>query len=211
MNINYRLYLCAFCMLLSLCCFHARDCLASDPPAEYVIWDYMPSASVVEAKLAATAHIDLYNAPRGNTIVSSISTGEIVQRTSCAVYTHPQKHPVHILKTRQLYQRNSRSRTPDGPTLELGDYVYLLMHIGEGVYIGWYNDEEVWGLGAYGIKSFWNRYSQEPWGEYVGEQTSENLSIEVWYRLRKSDGTTGWAMVAKNGDFSYEHLKRVQK
>lgn len=208
MKMDCRLYLGAFCMLLSLFCFHAHDCHAAEPPAEYAVWDRMPFEAAVEAKLEATAPISLYNAPRGTALVGSVSSGEIVQRISCVVYTHPQKHPVRVLQTLQTYKKHSQ--TPDGPVLQPGSYIYLLMYTGEGTYLGWYNGEEAWWLAGYNIKNFADA-AQQPWGEYVGEPTSRKLSIEAWYCLRKSDGTTGWAMAAKNGDFSHEHLKMIWK
>ena len=208
MNMTYKLHLGTLCMLLALFCCHTHDGYAAVPPTEYAIWDRIPGEAFVEARLEATAPINLYDSPRGNTIVSSVATGEIVKRVSCVVYTHPQKHPVRVLRTLRSYKKQGASTiVPDGLVLQPGSYVYLLMYTGEGTYIGWYNGEEAWWLNGSAIRNFSDRASQQAWGEYIGEMTSRNLSIETWYCLRKSDGTTGWTMVAQNGDFSYEHLK----
>ena len=208
MNTISKLYLGAFCILVSLLCFHTHNGHAAAPPEEYAIWDRIPAEAPVEIRLEATAPINLYDAPRGNSIVAAISTGEVVKRVSCVVYAHPQKHPVRVLRTLRSYKKQGASTIiPDGLLLQPGSYVYLLMYTGEGTYIGWYDGEEAWWLGGCDIRNFSDRDSQQPWGEYIGEMTSRNLSIETWYCLRKSDGTTGWTMVSLNGDFSYEHLK----
>ncbi len=198
-------------LLILVLGFQLQDCNAATPPAEYEVWDRMPAEAEVNAKLRATASISLYNAPRGTVVVGSVSTGEIVQRISCVAYTHPQKHPVKVLRPLKSYKKNNGSGAPAGPLLQPGSYVYLLMYTGEGTYLGWYNNEEAWWLEGYNIINFSKSSPRQPWGEYVGEATSSSLSIEAWYCLRKNDGTTGWTMVAKNGDFSYEKLKREWK
>lgn len=192
-------------LAISLSCL--PHCTAASPPTEYTVWDRMPAEAAVEAKLQAQATIDLYNAPRGTTIVGTVTSGEIVNRISCVAYTYPMKHPVKVLRPLKSYKKNNGSSAPAGPLLQPGSYVYLLMYTGEGTYLGWYNGEEAWWLEGYNITSFSNANPRQPWGEYVGEPTSSSLSIEAWYCLSKSDGTTGWTMVAKNGDFSYDKLK----
>lgn len=72
MNVKHKLYLGTFCMLVSFFCFHAHECCAAAPPAEYAIWDRMPAEAAVEARLEATAPIDLYDAPRGSTTEISL-------------------------------------------------------------------------------------------------------------------------------------------
>ena len=172
------------------------------PPAEYQIWDKMPYESGVKGKVTAKSNFDLYSGPRTNTVVGSVSAGERLDRASCVVYTHPAKHPVRVLKPTQTY----KGYNAKGPVLQPGSYVYLLMYAGEATYIGLYNGEEVKDLNLMGIKNF-SKTNQSPWGEYVGVGTSTMLSIEVWYCLRKTDGTTGWTKVVENGSFTLEDIK----
>ena len=212
MNIGCRV-LGILCLLMLVLAVNLQDCRAATPPAEYVVWDRMPGEAPVKGKMQALAPIDLYNAPRGGTVVGFVSQQEIVRRISCVVYTYPQKYPVKVLRSVKSYKKNNGSDAPAGPLLQPGSYVYLLMGTGEGTYLGWYNGEEAWWLEGYKISHFPPAHSTAtPWGEYVGEANPGNLSIEVWYCLSKNDGTTGWTMVAKNGNFSsHKNLKVIWK
>lgn len=172
------------------------------PPAEYQIWDKMPYESGVKGKVKAKSDFELYSGPRTNTVVGTVLAGERLDRVSCVVYTHPAKHPVKVLRPTQTY----KGYNAKGPVLQPGSYVYLLMYAGEATYIGLYNGDEVRDLNLMGIKNF-SKNSQSPWGEYVGVGTSTMLSVEVWYCLRKSDGTTGWTKVVENGSFALEDAK----
>lgn len=206
MNRGHRI-LSILCMLISFLCVQPQVCNAATPPEEYEVWDRMPAEAEVNARLKATEPISLYNAPRGTTDVGSIAAEEIVQRISCVAYTHPQKHPVQVLRPVKSYKKNNGRGGPAGPLLQPGSYVYLLMYTGEGTYLGWYNGEEAWWLDGSRVSNFSKIVTKQPWGEYVGEATSSQLSVEVWYCIRKADGTTGWTMVAKNGEFSNKKLK----
>ena len=190
--------------ILGYCLKYARGhelSSPSTPPSEYIVKDRMPAEAPVVDNLEAFSNIKLYDSPRGNKVVASVAIGDIVQRTSCIVYTYPSKYPVKILRPIRSYKKNNGGSNPAGPFLQAGKYVYLLTYTGEGTYLGWYEGEEAWWLEGGGIANFSNANPQQPWGEYVGNTTHHDLSIEVWYYVQKNDGNAGWVMVAKNGEY----------
>lgn len=180
---------------------------AITPPAEYIVKDRMPAEAPVEATLEVLSNLDLYDSPRGSKVIASVSTGDIVHRTSCIVYTTPAKYPIKILRQIRSYKKNNGGSAPAGPLLQPGKYVYLLTYTGEGTYLGWYEGEEAWWLKGREIAHLSDANPQQPWGEYVGKSAPHNLSIEVWYYVRKNDGNAGWVMVAQNGEYFPNKLK----
>ncbi|WP_143188172.1 hypothetical protein [Selenomonas ruminantium] len=78
--------------------------LAADAPANYTVWDRMPAEAAVNVKLKVQNSVNLYTAPNGNSLAGSISAGEIVNRISCVVYTHPSRHAVQVLKMTKAYK-----------------------------------------------------------------------------------------------------------
>lgn len=196
------------------CLFHAaygRDFYESadilTPPVEYIVKDRMPAEAPVEANLEVLSNFDLYDSPRSNKVITSVSTGDIVHRTSCIVYTTPAKYPIKILRQIRCYKKNNGGSAPAGPFLQPGKYVYLLTYTGEGTYLGWYEGEEAWWLKGWEIAHLSDANPQQPWGEYIGNSAPRNLSIEVWYYVKKNDGNAGWVMVAQNGEYFPNKLK----
>ncbi|MBQ7198730.1 MAG: hypothetical protein IJS29_05655, partial [Selenomonadaceae bacterium] len=39
------------------------------------------------------------------------------------------------------------------------------------------------------------------WGEYEGSPTNQGLSVNTWDCIKKADGTAGWALAQKDGEF----------
>ena len=197
--------------ILGHCLRYARGCNKSTeiftPPAEYIVKDRMPAEAPVEANLEVLSNFHLYDSPRGNKVIASVSAGDIVHRTSCIVYTTPAKYPVKILRQIRCYKKNNGGSAPAGPLLQPGKYVYLLTYTGEGTYLGWYEGEEAWWLKGWEIAHLSDANPQQPWGEYVGNSAPRNLSIEVWYYVKKNDGNAGWVMVAQNGEYFPNKLK----
>ena len=179
----------------------------SNIPNEYSVYDRMPREAPTEAPLEVISNFSLYDNPRSATVIGSVSKGEVVNRVSCIVYTYPQKYPVRVVRPIKCYKKNNHSNSPEGPLLEIGSYVYLLMYTGEGTYLGWYKGEEVWWLQGSEIDNLYGKICKNSWGKYEGDVLSKNLSVEVWYKIKKIDGTAGWTLVAQNGDFSHEPVK----
>ena len=176
-------------------------------PNEYIVYDRMPREAPTEASLETLSDFIIYDNPRSTKVVGTVSRGEIVKRTSCIAYTYPKKNPVRITRAIKCYKKNNSSNSPEGPLLEIGSYVYLLMYTGEGTYLGWYKGEEVWWLQGCEINNVYSKTASNSWGNYEGDSLSQNLFVEVWYKIVKNDGTTGWTLVAQNGDFSNEPVK----
>ncbi|MBR1695927.1 MAG: hypothetical protein IJ709_11100, partial [Selenomonas sp.] len=57
----------------------------------------------------------------------SISPGEIVNRISCVVYTHPNRHAVKVLKATKAY-KYQHSSNPQFITLYPGTIIHLLQY-----------------------------------------------------------------------------------
>jgi hypothetical protein len=72
--------------------------LAAEIPANYTVWDRMPAEAAVNVKLKVQAPVTLYAAPRSSNVSGTISVNEVVDRISCVVYTHPNRHAVKVLK-----------------------------------------------------------------------------------------------------------------
>ena len=196
--------------ILGYCLRYARGYASTTtftPPPEYIVKDRMPAETPVCVDLEVLSNTKIYDSPRGNKVVASLSIGEVVQRTSCIVYTYPIKYPIKILHSLRSYKKNNGGSSPAGPFLQEGKYVYLLTYTGEGTYLGWYEGEEAWWLEGGGIANLTDAKPKQPWGEYVGNSAPRNLSIEVWYYVQKKDGNAGWVMVAKNGEYFPKTLR----
>ena len=85
----------------------AAYALAAEIPANYTVWDRMPAEAAVDAKLKIQNTVTLYTAPNSGKVSGSISPGEIVNRISCVVYTHPNRHAVKVLKATKAYKYRS--------------------------------------------------------------------------------------------------------
>ena len=83
-------------------------------------------------------------------------------------------------------------------TLQAGDFVYLIMPLAEGNFLGWYNGKHIWWLNQ-NIKNFLTPNAKNSWGEYQGAATNLYLGVEVWEFLERADGLKGWALTWKNG------------
>ena len=170
-------------------------------PQFYLVKDRVPYESSLRMTFIANTTVELYDNPKvdGANVIGTIQAGETVQRISCLVYAHPALHPVKILRT---FDALSSADGVETLTLQAGEYVYLVMYTGEGSVLGLYQGKEVWWLDIMNIKNLLREVDMPTaWGEYEGNPTDKNLSIDTWDCYRKSDGTTGWALVQKNGKF----------
>lgn len=163
---------------------------ADGAPADYTVWDRMPAEAAVNVRIKIENPLTLYAAPNSDNVTGNISLGEIVNRISCVVYTHPNRHAVRVEKTVQAYKYQSASS--EKITLYPGTIIYLLQYTGEGTYLGYWNGQLLWWLEGYNIRGFNTANSYAVWGSYIGEATDRSLGIDFWMCLRKADGTVGW-------------------
>ena len=166
---------------------------------ELVLWKsgvpiFRPSGGKGREQISAKAMSSSWTKDESSyrKVSSTISSGEIVKRISCVVYTHPSRHAVKVLKTTKAY-KYEHSSSPEFITLYPGTIVYLLQYTGEGTYLALWNGQLLWWLEGYNISGFTNANPSSPWGVYLGEATDASLSIDFWMCLRKADGTVGWA------------------
>ncbi|TYZ27052.1 hypothetical protein FZ041_12565 [Selenomonas caprae] len=179
------------CLLTALLFSTTTYVSAQQAPANYTVWDRMPAEAAVNVKLKVQNTVTLYTAPNNTKVIGTISSGEIVNRISCVVYTHPSRHAVKVLKTTKAYKYEHAS-TPEFITLYPGTIIYLLQYTGEGTYLALWNGHLLWWLEGYNISGFTNSNPNSPWGIYIGEVTDASLGIDFWMCLRTADGTVGW-------------------
>ena len=179
-------------LLMAILFLTAAYVLAAEVPANYTVWDRMPAEAAVNVKLKVQAPVTLYAAPRSSNVSGTISVNEVVDRISCVVYTHPNRHAVKVLKLTKAYKYQNSS-SPQFITLYPGTIIHLLQYTGEGTYLGLWNGQLLWWLEGYNISGFTTANANSPWGVYIGEATTADLGIDFWMCLRKSDGTVGWA------------------
>lgn len=195
-----------FAIFLVLIIF-SSVCTAAEksPPFELTVNEMVPGDSEAGnyAKYTVNTEIKIYADPRNNRVIGSLQAGDFVKRTSSVTYAYPAAHAVKILRT------FNAATSPKGEfrtTLNEGDFVYLLMPLRRG-YLAWYNGRHVWNLSADNIKNFITPNAENAWGEYQGEPTDLDLSVEVWEFLERNDGLKGWALTWKNG----VHLNNLNK
>lgn len=182
-------------IILTLIIF-SSSCFAMSPPSTYEVWDRIPYEGLLKGKFTALSNIDTYSAPRSKNLLFYLSEGEVVNRVSCVVYANPAAHKVKVLR------KTFVSSAPDVDAdiiLYEGDEVYLIMHTGEGTFMGWHEGKVLWWFDS-GMNNF---YGNQPipvaWGEYLGEPTDSNLGVERWDCFQTSDGKICWVLVQKNG------------
>lgn len=112
-------------LLMAILFFTAAYVLAAEVPANYTVWDRMPAEAAVNVKLKVQAPVTLYAAPRSSNVSGTISVNEIVDRISCVVYTHPNRHAVKVLKLTKAYKYQNSS-SPQFITLYPGTIIHLL-------------------------------------------------------------------------------------
>ncbi|MCE5285663.1 MAG: hypothetical protein LLG02_07435 [Pelosinus sp.] len=194
---------------MSILSFSGNIAEAYPVPDDYIVWDRMPAEAPVQMQLQAQTDVSLYVRPNGNVIADQLMAGLSAERISVAVLTHPSAHPIKVLKQTQTY-KSQYSQKPDGPILNQGDTVYLMMYTGEGTYLGWYEGEQVWWLPG-GISDFSNRQISSPWAQYIGQATDAALGVNTWYCLRKTDGAVGWTQVQFDGRWKEPFKAQWQK
>ena len=170
-------------------------------PKSYIVKDREPHESPVKATLVANTKVDLYDKPeeKGANVIGTVQEGETVERISCIVYTNPALHPVKILRTFDVLSSADGEETF---TLQEGEYLYLVMYLGEGSVLGLYQGKEAWWLDMMSIKNFWGKADMPTaWGEYEGSPTNQGLSVNTWDCIKKADGTAGWTLSQKDGEF----------
>ena len=177
-------------LIMALMFSTASYALADGAPDDYTVWDRMPAEAAVNVRIKIENPLTLYAAPNSDNVTGNISSGEIVNRISCVVYTHPNRHAVRVEKTVQAYKYQSASS--EKITLYPGTIIYLLQYTGEGTYLGYWNGQLLWWLEGYNIRGFNTANSYAVWGSYIGEATDRSLGIDFWMCLRKADGTVGW-------------------
>ena len=174
----------------------STKCFAVTPPSSYEVWDRIPYEGLLERNFTANANIDAYAAPRDKNLLFYLTEGEVVKRISCVVYSNPAAHKVKVLR------KTFVSSSPDGDTdviLYEGDEVYLIMHTGEGTFMGWHEGKQIWQLDSAMNYFYGNRTVNNAWGEYLGVPTDANLGVERWDCFQTANGKTCWVLVQKNG------------
>lgn len=174
-----------------------------EAPQFYLVKDHVPYESSLKKTLVANTTVKLYDRPevQGANVIGTVQEGETVERLSCIVHANPALYPVKILRT---FDALSSADGEETLTLQAGEYVYLVMYTGEGTFLGLYQSKEVWWLDM-NIKNFLSKVDMPTaWGEYEGDPTNQNLSVNTWDCYKKADGTTGWALVQKDGKFLSE-------
>lgn len=169
-------------------------------PQVYYVKDREPYESPVKTTLVANTKVELYDKPAvdGANVIATVQEGETVQRISCLVRTNPALHPVKILRTFDVLSSADGEETF---TLQEGEYLYLVMYTGEGSFLGLYQGKEAWWLDM-NIKNFFSKADMPTaWGEYEGSTTNQGLSVDTWDCIKKADGTAGWTLEQKDGEF----------
>ena len=182
-------------MIFALIIFSSQ-CSAAAPPSSYEVWDRIPYEGLLERNFTANLNDDLYAAPRDARPLFMVFDGEVVKRVSCVVYANPAAHKVKVLR------KTFVSSSPDGDKdviLYEGDEVYLIMHTGEGTFMGWHEGQIFWQFDSNINYFYGNQTSRNAWGEYQGIPTDANLGVERWDCFKNSNGQIGWALVQKDG------------
>ena len=185
-----------FTLIVTTLIIFSSNCLAMTPPTNFQVWDRIPYEGRLEGKFTALSNIDAYAAPRDKNLLFYLAEGEVVNRISCVVYANPAAHKVKVL--RKTFACSSPDVDADIILYE-GDEVYLVMHTGEGTFLGWHEGKLIWWLDS-GMNNFYgNQTLSNAWGEYLGEPTDSNLGVERWDCFQTANGKICWVLVQKNG------------
>ena len=196
-------------IIFSLMMIFSSNCLAAEsPPHEITLQEMVAGEGDVGlyVNYSANTAIKLYAAPRSNNVIGTLQAGDFVTRTSSLTYANPAAYPVKILQT---FQAATSPKAEFTTTLYEGDFVYLIMPLAEGNFLGWYNGKHIWWLNQ-NIKNFLTPNAKNSWGEYQGAATNLYLGVEVWEFLERADGLKGWALTRQNGN-SLNNLDRRDK
>lgn len=178
---------------------------ASLPPDVFYVYNRAPWEKGIEIGFGYNMRtdVDIYEAPGSSHKVGCMVTGEPVQEIRSLAITHPKLYPVHLYKT----INDTAFIVPEGGDsinfaknlqkkniiIPAGETIYLLMYVGEGCYMGWYNDYILHFVSSFNIKNFPSLNGSKPpyLGEYMGKTP---VNWEYWVKYRKSDGTVGWGI-----------------
>ena len=177
---------------------------AQEPPEEIMVVDRMVGERPPFGWAEATANAAIYTDPRSNSVLGYISSGEHLDYYTCVAYLHPQGHAVEVISPVKTYAtRYNASNSLDGPVLQPGSYVYLLMYTGEGTYLGWHDGQLLWWLPGNILGFSKNVTEDTSWARYVGNATDSSLGAEVWLKVKTSTGKIGWV--------NEKHIRTVWK
>ena len=207
-----------FPILLLLVFFSFRDTAYMNPPPPdtLIIQNRAPYEGEIGHGYNALKTLNLAESPYSPQTSCFLAKGEPSLEIETRVYAHPGKYPIRLLTNKTfrltfkvppnstLINFKQYSKNYISTSVPEGETIYVVMYMGEGCYLSWYNDmiiELVWeDIGQ--IQGFPSSTPAEKpyWGLYLN---SELPQIDYWIKLKKYTGETGW-IIPKIGTVKYD-------
>lgn len=92
---------------------------------------------------------------------------------------------------------NSVSTVSNVVPLQQGDILFLLHYLGEGNFLGQYNNRRVNVNAEDGIRDYCPHASARCWGEFVLPESRRKNAV-WWVKVKLKDGTVGWSNTPEN-------------
>ena len=186
------------------CVYAAEDV---QPPHQFVLRGRMPGEGMpnIGMNYIALDDVILYSQPTLKASqVGHINKGEKARMVDEYLLTEPLQGTVYMLERHtfgysvplpdnctEFHYTYGNHRNP--VIVPAGAKIYLITYTGEGTYMAWYNNRLIEWIEPQHIKLFGKRWKYPVWGVYTGDK--EKPVYEYWLKLKKEDGTTGWAQL----------------
>lgn len=163
---------------------------------------------IMKAHLVPSTKISIHKEPyETSPLVGSASAGDVLNVIATEIHSFPQRGKTRIINKPFedfIHIRGKYSSVNKGKILpSIGEYIYLIRYMGEGVYQALYRDNMIM-VPYNGIKNISDRYDKDGIhrGFYAVFDGDSGASLcEEWICVRSENGLEGWILFNSQNDW----------